>query len=480
MLKENSLIFERLHRAWDVGLTVAAFGLAYLIKQHYLPGPFRGLSDEPNYTLLLLFIIIIWYVNLSLWGVYRPFRRRSFFRISIGVGKAVLSALLFFMLCLFIFKIEDVSRIFIGIFGILNLSMLVCSKWLVYRILSYIRGKGYNYRNILIIGQPDDEFIQTVRAFPQAGYRLIGRLASNAESPDPASEKNDNLPVIGNISDIKNILSENIIDELIIADPLRTIPDVDQYIYEAEKMGINIHILPEWGVRKIGLKPKIGKLKIDTMFDIPMLSLTSTPDNRLDLLLKSISDYVISGIGLLIFAAPFLIIGIAIKLSSKGPVFFKQVRVGLNGRKFTLYKFRTMFVDADARKKELVARNEADGPVFKISNDPRIIPWLGTFLRKTSLDEMPQLINVFNGDMSLVGPRPPLPDEVAQYDASQRRRLSVKPGITCIWQTSEQRNNVRFSDWVKMDLYYIDNWSLKLDIQILFKTLRAMVTGAGR
>jgi lipopolysaccharide/colanic/teichoic acid biosynthesis glycosyltransferase len=195
---------------------------------------------------------------------------------------------------------------------------------------------------------------------------------------------------------------------------------------------------------------------------------------------KSIIDLVASGIGLIVVAPLFAIIAIAIKISSKGPVFYKQERSGLNGRTFMLYKFRTMAADADQKRKELEALNEADGPVFKINNDPRIIPVIGPLLRKTSLDELPQLLNIFRGEMSLVGPRPPIPAEVAQYKPWQRRRLSMKPGLTCIWQTSPNRNDISFNDWMKLDLEYIDNWSPMLDFKLLLKTAQVVLLGNGR
>ena len=169
-----------------------------------------------------------------------------------------------------------------------------------------------------------------------------------------------------------------------------------------------------------------------------------------------------------------------LKLFSPGPILFTQVRCGLNGRKFRVYKFRTMGIDAEIKRNEVEHMNETDGPVFKINKDPRIIPYLGTFLRKTGLDELPQLINVLKGEMSLVGPRPPIPSEVAQYDLWQRRRLSMKPGMTCLWQTARNRNEVPFEQWMNLDLKYIDNWSLKLDFVILLKTIGVVLSGQGR
>jgi exopolysaccharide biosynthesis polyprenyl glycosylphosphotransferase len=208
------------------------------------------------------------------------------------------------------------------------------------------------------------------------------------------------------------------------------------------------------------------------------LTLSSTPRKGFELFVKAVIDRGVAIVGLILLAPFFALLALLIKLESRGPVFFQQQRSGLNGRVFTLYKFRSMVCDAEARKAELEQSNEMDGPVFKMAKDPRITR-IGAFLRRTSLDELPQLINVARGEMSLVGPRPPLPQEVQAYEPWQRRRLSMKPGLTCIWQVSG-RNNINFEQWMKMDLEYIDRWSLWFDFQLLLKTLPAVFMGTGR
>jgi lipopolysaccharide/colanic/teichoic acid biosynthesis glycosyltransferase len=210
------------------------------------------------------------------------------------------------------------------------------------------------------------------------------------------------------------------------------------------------------------------------------MALTTTPNDDGGLLIKSFFDYLFAAVATVICLLPFIIVAIAIKFCSKGPVFYKQERIGLNGRKFIFYKFRTMVVNAEEEQKKLKTINESDGPVFKIKKDPRIIPIIGTFLRKTSMDELPQLINVLKGEMSIVGPRPPIPSEVEKYDNWQRRRLSMKPGLTCLWQVTPRRNDVCFEEWMSLDLHYIDNWSLELDFKIMLKTPWAVMSGAGR
>jgi exopolysaccharide biosynthesis polyprenyl glycosylphosphotransferase len=198
----------------------------------------------------------------------------------------------------------------------------------------------------------------------------------------------------------------------------------------------------------------------------------------LQLLAKRAVDTVVSLAALIVLAPLMVTVAILIKVTSPGPVFFAQDRVGMNQRRFRIYKFRSMCIDAEEKKKELAHLNEiADGPAFKMKNDPRITK-IGRFIRKTSIDELPQLFNVLHGEMSLVGPRPPLPDEVKKYEWLFRKRLSVKPGITCVWQISG-RSNITFERWMEMDNEYIENWSIWLDIKILFKTVPAVLLGRG-
>jgi exopolysaccharide biosynthesis polyprenyl glycosylphosphotransferase len=224
---------------------------------------------------------------------------------------------------------------------------------------------------------------------------------------------------------------------------------------------------------------RIARVKVDYFLNHPILIFRSTPDNSWGILAKSIMDRAGSFLLLALFSIPMFIIGALIKLTGKGPVFFKQQRSGLHGRPFIMYKFRSMVTNAEQLKNELDRLNEMSGPVFKVTNDPRITP-IGQFLRKTSLDELPQLINVLVGEMSLVGPRPlPVYETLAISENAQRRRLSVKPGITCLWQI-EGRNEVKsFEEWVKLDLQYIDRWNIWLDVKILLKTIPAVLRSRG-
>jgi exopolysaccharide biosynthesis polyprenyl glycosylphosphotransferase len=210
----------------------------------------------------------------------------------------------------------------------------------------------------------------------------------------------------------------------------------------------------------------------------PFLTIANAPMDYIAMKSKETFDILFSSMVLVCLSPLLLGIAIAIKIDSPGSIFFKQKRIGLRGRRFEVYKFRTMVSNAEELKKQLLNQNEMDGPVFKITHDPRITR-VGRFLRKTSLDELPQFVNVIRGEMSVVGPRPPLPEEVTEYERWQLRRLSMKPGITCIWQVSG-RNNIPFEEWMKMDLEYIDNWSLKLDFVLFLKTIRTMLKGDGK
>jgi exopolysaccharide biosynthesis polyprenyl glycosylphosphotransferase len=248
---------------------------------------------------------------------------------------------------------------------------------------------------------------------------------------------------------------------------------IEQAIALCEREGVEVWLLADF------FKPQISKTSVATFHGRPMLVFRSAPSSTWPLVVKHALDFVGAMVLLLLASVPMALAALAIKLTSPGPVLFRQQRSGLNGQPFTMLKFRSMRTDAEQLRHELEALNEMSGPVFKVTNDPRITP-LGRFLRKWSVDELPQLINVLRGDMSLVGPRPLPVHEVKRFDdPAHRRRLSVKPGLTCLWQVSGRNKVKDFGEWVRLDLEYIDNWSLWLDFKILLRTIPAVLTGAG-
>ena len=277
--------------------------------------------------------------------------------------------------------------------------------------------------------------------------------------------------VLSGPDDVCRALEDYAIDEVIFTDVIAVMPQVEELILACAEQGVRTTIAAD--IFSIGLV----KSGISYFGGMPLIHFQTPPGDTWELAIKRFIDVVISGVLLVLLAPLFLLIAIGVK-SSKGPVLFKQTRMGLNGRLFQILKFRSMFTGAERSLLSLRASNEMSGPVFKMKNDPRITSF-GRFLRRFSLDELPQLWNVFVGDMSLVGPRPPIPGEVSLYDRKSRRRLSMRPGLTCTWQVSGRNDIKEFEDWVALDLQYIDNWSLMRDFILLMKTIPAVLIGTG-
>jgi len=267
-------------------------------------------------------------------------------------------------------------------------------------------------------------------------------------------------------------LKDGGVDELILVVDRESLNEFTDTFLLCEELGVTARVVLNF------FPHSIARMELHEFDGFPLLSFSTTPTNEALMFVRRILDVVLAGF-ILVTAGPLIMLptAILIRLTSPGPVLFRQKRCGLNGRQFVMYKFRSMVNNAEQLRVEVEGLNEMDGPVFKSSRDPRITT-IGKIIRRFSFDELPQVFNVLRGDMSLVGPRPPLPDEVARYERWQRRRLSMKPGMTCLWQISG-RNEVSFEDWMKLDLTYIDNWSLLLDLKILLKTVPVVLLGRG-
>ncbi len=336
--------------------------------------------------------------------------------------------------------------------------------------LKRIRSLGYNTRYIVMLGtaKEGEKVAHYLEGNPHFGLSILGFFKFPGE---PDSSLNS-LPLLGSTDELSGFLEKNVVDEIILCpSPVVNIDKLKKVINISEEQGVPVRLVPNI------LSPRASKVCMSWFGEIPTLTWFTGPSESIAINAKRVVDILGATIGLLVSSPIFLVTAILIKLTSRGPVFFRQTRCGLHGREFQLLKFRTMVNDAEKLKKKLLNLNEEDGPAFKMKQDPRVTP-VGRILRKFSIDELPQLINVLKGEMSLVGPRPPVPEEVKRYDRWQRRRLSVKPGLTCIWQI-HGRNKVTFKEWMEMDMEYIDNWSLTLDLKLMLLTIPAVLKGTG-
>lgn len=481
MLREHSKLLTRCHIIVDTFWVVLAFVAAYHTKRSVVFFPGHGLSTEPNYYFVLLLAVIVSFFAFLLAGCYRPYRTRTLLQIYARVLRAEVGILFGTIILLYLLHEHNVSRMLLALFIIFLTFFLFLSKGCIYYVLRYYRSLSYNTRNLLVIGtgRRAERIIDAVLNDKGSGYRILGCL-----STDNDNKRNEeaavfrNIKKLGSVRTLPVLLTEYIVDEIIFAVDIKKIKQIKNLIRFTEYLGVKIHIVPDFQLETIMYQPEIAAVSIQEFFGHPTLSLSTTPQRKNALLVKEILDYAVAGTGLIVLSPILLVIMLLIKITSEGPAFFIQERCGLYGRTFRLVKFRTMVKDAEKLKETLQKDNEADGPVFKITHDPRITA-LGKFLRKTSLDELPQLFNVLMGHMSLVGPRPPLPEEVKEYEPWQRRRLSMKPGLTCTWQVNG-RNNINFERWMRLDLEYIDQWSLTLDSKIFLKTIREIFSFHGR
>lgn len=470
-------------RVMDILTLLLTFPLAYFVDEYirtvaelsekaYAVSPtFAGfLYFAQNYWTMIIGFPVIWTAIFSLNGLYRNYRTRSFRKFTWLLIVGTLWSTLASGSLIFILKLELASRLYFTVFVILAFFILLAERKLMLVLLDHIHSRGYNRENLLIVGtgKRARDFIRAIKLHSNWGLHIVGLID---DEHGMYGKEVDGYRVIGRIQDIPFIVNRLVIDRVIFVVPRLWLHRIEEAILACEQVGISTSIALDL------YNLSFARTRQTDFNGFPLLEFETFHAKEWQLFIKRVMDLVISALALIVFSPLLLIVVLLIKLTSHGPVFFKQTRIGLNGRKFTLYKFRSMVVDAEERKKELMQHNEMDGPVFKMKRDPRITR-IGSFIRKTSIDELPQFFNVLMGDMSVVGPRPPLVGEVEDYKVWQRRRLSLKPGITCIWQVSG-RNKIGFDQWMKMDLEYIDTWSLYLDIKILVKTLFVVLVGYG-
>jgi len=370
-------------------------------------------------------------------------------------------------------KLQAITPLFLVLFWGLDTGVTVLGRFVLRYTLAHIRLQGRNLRHMLIVGTNPRavDFARKIGKRPELGYHLIGFADQTPIAHDKF--KKTGYPLVTDFNGFPSFLRDHVVDEVVIALPMKSLYDEASTIAAlCEEQGILVRYFSN------PFNLKLAQSRADQFEDDTIITLTTGRMGGVSLFAKRVLDVVASFAVLLLLVPLFLVVGLWIKFTSPGPVFFVQERVGLNKRRFRLYKFRTMVADAEKRLAELEQLNEVSGPVFKIKNDPRITP-IGKFLRKTSIDELPQLFNVLKGDMSLVGPRPlPVRDYEGFDEDWHRRRFSVRPGITCLWQVNG-RSNTLFGKWMELDMQYIDNWSLALDLKILLKTVPAVLRGSG-
>ena len=466
MLRERAEVLRKTLIILDLMLVSGAYFLGY-----FLTAGFEEIGPIDSYLKFLPVFAILWGVMLYLLGTYESFRTKGMGEILYTVLEVVLIGIGGSGIFLYFFNIQHVGRNFIFITFVLSGVFLAAEKAALMLFFRYLRKSGYNYRNLLIIGTGEsaERYIKIVKDHEEWGFRILGIVD---EDRSKIGTELLGCKIIGSVKDVPDIVHNSVVDEVVFIVPRLWLGKMEDVMQFCETEGIKISVSMDY------FNLKLSKVKQTELSGFPLLTFDSAPNKLWPLLAKRVLDIVISGTLLVILAPVFLVIAILIKLTSKGPVFFRQERCSFSGRRFTLYKFRTMVDGAESRISELLLKNEMKGPAFKFENDPRITK-IGKFLRVSSIDELPQLWNVLLGDMSLVGPRPPLPAEVKMYEPWHRRRLSMRPGITCLWQVSGRNKITDFDEWAKLDLEYIDKWSLWLDTRILLKTVPVVLLGIG-
>jgi exopolysaccharide biosynthesis polyprenyl glycosylphosphotransferase len=480
MLKERARILAVALLATDLALTAAAFFCAYWLRNVLFPGlelvPGR-LYPLSTYLPLLGLVLLIWGLLLILTRQYRSHRTVPILEEAWGVLRVCFSGAVVFTLTIYALRLDEallqndkISRLWILLFAICSFLFLL-SERVALRITSrYVRTRGFNYRTVLLVGA-NSAALTMVRAIDTHGwwgFRVLGFVSTGAEGENTGDLP---YPLLGTVDDIPRIVERSVVDDVVFAVTRRDLDRMEDLFLSLQEQGIRTRFA-------LNLFPHTqAKVDLEDLGGVPLLTFSTSPNSQLQLAAKRALDVSIS-ILILTLALPIVLtVALLIKITSGGNILFRQTRCGLNGRSFTLYKFRTMVEGAEEARRDLLHLNEMQGPVFKMRSDPRVTAF-GRFLRKFSLDELPQLWNVLRGDMSLVGPRPPIPEEVAQYQRWQRRRLAMKPGLTCLWQISG-RNDLDFDRWMQLDLEYIDTWTPKLDLQILLKTIPVVLSGKG-
>jgi exopolysaccharide biosynthesis polyprenyl glycosylphosphotransferase len=455
----------------DVVLIALAFWVAYLIRARlnlennfYIPRPVAAS--------LLVWSMVIWVAAGAWWETYdridatdpRIILRDTFRQCLLGATSVILFQ--------YVWRL-DLSRLFVALFAICTWFLLCLFRLNAGRLLRVVRREFTQPHYVMVVGL-GDAALRLGRQLEEAGathgVRLRGFFADSPAGQPPAQIELEKHYPVHPIGELPEMLRSHVIDEIIFATDSRRLADLEEVMLLCDEEGVRTRIA-------VGFLPHVNsRVYLDRLGSSPLLTFSATPHDEIRLLVKRATDILVAAVAIVLLFPIMLLVALMIRLTSPGPAIFRQERCGLNGRRFVFYKFRSMCQDAESRRESLEHLNQRE-VVFKIPNDPRLTG-VGRWLRKFSVDEWPQLWNVLKGDMSLVGPRPAIPEEVEQYKRWQRRRLRMRPGLMCLWAVSG-RDEVDFETWMKMDMEYIDNWSLALDWKIILRILPSMLTGRG-
>lgn len=467
---ENKKTFESiLVLIVDLCSLIVSMGLAFWLRY----GIFYGRFEHGDQIWLLFFAVALYGLMFVLMDFSHHFFRRGMFDelVSVVKSEVIFSAVL--ILALFVMhRSADLSRLVFGYQIVINTVVMYAARVIFKQYMVKVYRNSRHSNRLLVVTSSDqaENVLENLKEYNEWNRTIAGLVLTDTAQ---VSEINE-IPVVAHSEDFLNYVIRNDVDEVfIIDDKMMRTPLMDEWVRELEQMGIIVDV----NIDAFDLSIS-GKKTLNRVGKYAVVSFARNLFSTRQMIAKRVLDIAGSLVGMVILGIATIFVAPAIKLDSPGPVFFGQTRVGKNGRKFTFYKFRSMYKDAEARKKELMASNEVKGLMFKMEDDPRITK-VGKFIRKTSIDELPQFWNVLRGDMSLVGTRPPTVDEFEHYEAKHKCRLSMTPGLTGLWQISGRSDIKDFDEVVRLDMQYIDNWSILKDIKILILTVKVVLTGRG-
>jgi exopolysaccharide biosynthesis polyprenyl glycosylphosphotransferase len=457
----------------DLILLNVAFFLAYWVR--YELQWFRGVEEAyyvpfssylPSAVLLTGILMLVFLLE----GVYTSRRVRPLLDEIWGIFRGVVTGIATMILISLVYRPSLPSRLIYAYDAAIVILLLGLSRWLIREILGLLRKRGIGVERVLIVGAGETgrALIRSIVAQPELGFQLVGFVD---DAPDKANTDLGRIKALGDTNHVGDLIGRLSIDQVIISLPWMAHRKVLSIIAQCERQKVRVRMVPDL------FQLSLGHVDIDAMNGLPLIGVREPPISGWNLAVKRGIDVVGAALGLLLLSPILLPVALLIRLDSPGSVLFRQARVGKGGKEFTVFKFRTMVQGAENIQEQLRASNQTADPWFKLRDDPRRTR-IGKFLRRSSIDELPQLLNVLRGEMSLVGPRPGMPVEVAKYQPWHMKRLQASPGMTGLWQVSG-RSELTFDEMVLLDLYYIENWSLVLDFKILLRTIPAALSARG-